>query len=195
MLVSVKKVKKKFIEKWHNKLKIQYTQDIWSIVYNIPYKCTTDTKLRWFQFRLIHRILGVNSFLLKINKVDSGLCSFCNLEEETIIHLFCGCPITLLFWNNVAQWLREISKTQVQIDEELCLFGVRSYQFCALNTIILISRFHIYKMKMNNKLPNFGIFKGEVKRYFDLERYIFIKNNLCDKFNKKWALYLEYFMQ
>ena len=105
-LFLLKKSWKEIYWKWHNKLKIQYTLDIWSIVCNIPDKCTIDTKLWWFQFRLIHRILGVNSFLLKINKADSGLCSFCNLEEETNFTFFCVCPITLLFWNNVAQWLR-----------------------------------------------------------------------------------------
>ena len=69
-----------------------------------------------------------------------------NKEEETLIHLFCLCPIIVMFWNKVAQWLRELSSIHIQIDEELCLFGVRSFTFSALSTIILISRFHIYKM-------------------------------------------------
>ena len=35
----------------------------WTNYYLIPFKCVKDTTLIWFQYRLLHRILGTNTFL------------------------------------------------------------------------------------------------------------------------------------
>ena len=39
---------------------------------------STDTciSLRWFQYRIIHRIYGTYSFLYKIRVINSNLCTF-----------------------------------------------------------------------------------------------------------------------
>ena len=82
VLVLSKQVKRKFIDKWNVKLNTNLDSSKWSLIFNIPYSCTVDTKLRWFQFRLIHRILGTNSFLFKINKTDTNLCTFCKKRRR-----------------------------------------------------------------------------------------------------------------
>ena len=57
---------KRYVSKWEIILNTRYDcSKGWSMVFLLPFKCTVDTKLRWFQFRLVHRILGVNSFLGK----------------------------------------------------------------------------------------------------------------------------------
>ena len=40
----------------------------WTTIYPKPFKTTSDTKLRWFQCRLLHIIITTNMFLLKMNK-------------------------------------------------------------------------------------------------------------------------------
>ena len=35
---------------------------------------------------------------------DSGKCSFCETERETLLHLFCACSSLILFWENVISW-------------------------------------------------------------------------------------------
>ena len=52
-----------------------------------------EIKLRDFQFKIINRILVTNIFLFKINKKDNDLCSYCQGEAESIIHLFVRCEI------------------------------------------------------------------------------------------------------
>ena len=62
--------------------------------HNPPFKLngrsltTKSSKLQWFQYRIIHRILGTNSLLYKINQKPNDKCSFCLKEVETIEHIF-----------------------------------------------------------------------------------------------------------
>jgi hypothetical protein len=190
VLTSSKKVLRKFVDKWESKLNIGYNFKQWSTVFLIPFKCTLDTKLRWFQFRLTHRILGVNSFLEKIGRKDSNLCTFCQNSEETILHIFCECPIILTLWRNVVKWIKEKLNINIRMDKEMQLFGILNYSMNALNVILLLCRFYIYKTKMKEGVPLINLFKKEVKQYFSLEKYIFTKNANIPKFDRKWASYL-----
>ena len=62
----------------------------WKYIYFIPRRVTN---LRIFQYK----ILNENLFKFKI--VSSPLCSFCNLEDETPIHLFYSCNQTKFLWS------------------------------------------------------------------------------------------------
>lgn len=55
--INALKVNFKCIEKWNNLLNINVTESDWKIVCNFNWKCTQEVKLRWFQFRLLNRIL------------------------------------------------------------------------------------------------------------------------------------------
>eukprot|EP00916_Digyalum_oweni_P000719 GHVL01001367.1.p1 GENE.GHVL01001367.1~~GHVL01001367.1.p1 ORF type:complete len:211 (+),score=1.21 GHVL01001367.1:1032-1664(+) len=56
----------------------------WKQIFDKCFKTTKDTQLRWFQTRLLHRILGVASRLFVQKILDSPLCAFCKIENETI---------------------------------------------------------------------------------------------------------------
>ena len=72
-------------QKWEN---ILNKYDIeWKNIHFHCTKHTKNTKLCWFQYRIIHRILGTNTFLYKIKVKDCNLCTFCKEEPETIEHL------------------------------------------------------------------------------------------------------------
>ena len=55
----------------------------------------------------IHQILATNTFLKKIGVKDSALCSFCNIEEETLMHLYYDCKLVSRLWYLVEQWIYE----------------------------------------------------------------------------------------
>ena len=48
---------------------------------------TLDTKARMFQYKVLQNILYANQMLIKFGKVTSPRCSFCKLNDETIMHL------------------------------------------------------------------------------------------------------------
>ena len=190
IFISSKKVVRKYLDKWENKMQINFNLCKWSLVFKVPFTCTVDTKLRWFQFRLIHRILGTNSFLFKINKVDSNVCVFCKEEEETLIHLFCSCIYSINFWTSLVYWVKDKIDISLYLDNKVILFGNANNSLKCLNLILLLSRFHIYKMKMNEKLPSFSLFKKDIRKYYILEKYMSVVNGEVQKFRSKWEQYL-----
>ena len=86
-------------------------------------QCTKISKLLVFQFKLLHRRLATNNFLKKINLKDNDLCSFCQIEEETLIHLFWNCTVTSCFWHDLTQWLQnnEISLRSLELTSSLAI--------------------------------------------------------------------------
>ena len=66
---------------------------------------TIDTNLRIFQYKLLNNVLYLNEKLFKFNIVFSPLCSFCNSEDETPIHLFHPCNQTKSHWSKLQELL------------------------------------------------------------------------------------------
>ena len=188
---------RKYAEKWNNKLHIDYDLSQWSSVFKVPFSCTnkTDTKLRWFQFRLIHRILGTNLFLFKINKADSNTCTFCKTEEESLIHLFCSCTYSGNFWSSLVSWIKDKTHISLHLDNQTILFGNINFTSDCLNLILLCARFHIYKTKMNNKFPSILVFKKEVKQHYLCEKYLSIVTCENRRFSLKWDFYSKLFQE
>ena len=97
----------------------------WTNIYSKPFKSTQDTKLRWLQCRILHRILTTNIFLLKINKSESNRCTFCKVFPETILHLFWECIPVKNFWNSFVQLMLDkcIHIKNLKLTSELILLG------------------------------------------------------------------------
>ena len=76
--------------KWNNFLSSPVED--WSTYYNIPFSCTSASKLRSFQYRIFHRTIGTNVLLMKMGIKDHNDCFFfCDSKPETIEHLFWYC--------------------------------------------------------------------------------------------------------
>ena len=58
---------------------IEHFNDVnlnWGLIYSIPFQTSLSTKLRYFQFKILHRYLSVNKLLAQIGFVNSNLCTF-----------------------------------------------------------------------------------------------------------------------
>ena len=110
-----------------------------------PFQITKETKLQWFQFRLINRILSCNKYLFKINKRDNDLCCFCNTETESLLHLFIYCNTVNSFWLDFKDWVKEKTNYCFNMCAKTILFG--SNVDAVLNYIILLTKFFIYRCK------------------------------------------------
>ena len=57
----------------------------------LPGQKIQETKLKWFQVRLLHRILETNIVLKEMGIIQSVLCDFCNLERDSYVYnIVCG---------------------------------------------------------------------------------------------------------
>jgi len=76
----------------------------WEKIYTLPHLVTVDTNARFFQFKLSHNTLFLNSRLFHLNYSASSLCSLCQSVNETPIHFFCECRVTVDLWNELTSF-------------------------------------------------------------------------------------------
>ena len=180
-----------FCNKWNEKLNENVN---WKTVFYMVSKMK-EIKLRWFQLRIMNRIIGTNITLKAMNIRDDDLCTFCNEETETIEHLFTECMFAIQFWNNVKALLMEhdIIQNDFLLDPKCILFGNSDNTISdALLYFIQVAKYFIYKSRCEECIPIFETFKGYFKKKFQTIKYIAMKNNALDKFEIEWELWINF---
>ena len=77
----------------------------WKTIYMLPRIVTKDSRLQVFQYKLLNNVLYLNKMLFKFEKIDSPLCPFCKMIEETPLHLFYNCIKTKLLWDQLKDFI------------------------------------------------------------------------------------------
>ena len=128
--------------------------------------------------------------------VESPLCTFCQSEEETLIHLFWECETTQTFWLGVQGWLQTnfIHCSNVVIPKEIVILGHGEHFMSdrVFDLMILIAKQHIFTCKMTNARPQLNVFVSMVKNRFLAEKY----RSAIDPSNHfftDWLLYQSFF--
>ena len=125
-------------------------------------------------FKLFHRIIYTNSRLCKSGIIETELCTFCNEQRETLLHLFYDCSHVRTFLLQ----LQEILRTKHNINFILApdkwmlnqFTGTPTENDCQSMCAILAKHF-IYCCKMKNCLPDIRSFKQKLKSYYSVELY------------------------
>ena len=97
--------------KWEKEFNLEVDSNWWKTK-----KVTNDIQIRWFQYRIMRRILATNTFLCKIGITDSELCTFCNEYPETLNHLFWECEYTSEIWEEIHEWIKELSGIDIYMN-------------------------------------------------------------------------------
>ena len=167
----------------------------WKSVYTVTKICCRNTKLYWFQYRLLHRIVATKYLLTKMNIEQNNLCTFCGEEVEKLEHLFWQCNTVNTFWENTEQWIYDQNNYLINIDKVRAIFGIlnASKIYIPVNYILTITRYYIYYCKLNeNNLTILG-WQRFVKQYLEVEKMIAIKNDTYMQFNTNWGKWLRTF--
>ena len=174
-------------QKWENILN-KYDVE-WKNIHIHCTKHTKNTKLCWFQYRIIHRILGTNTFLYKIKVKVCNLCNFCKEEPETIEHLLWGCHKVSDLWHELNRWIFEMTYIEIPLNLEIVMFGLlHPYDGNLItNKIILLTKFYIFRTKVNEGMVNFEVLKNYLKQNLILEKHISFKNLTLKKYNTYWS--------
>ena len=70
------------VPKWNSK----YLNLEWKIIFSKVYISTTENQLRWFQLRLLHRMIATKRYLFLRKRADSQTCTLCLQGTQTIAH-------------------------------------------------------------------------------------------------------------
>ena len=178
--------------KWMKGIVIAETTTVnWEKTYLLAFKCTKETKLREFQFKLLHRRIATNDYLYKIGLKQSDLCTFCREETENLTHLFLRCKYSKSFWEEFSQWLAQnTSNMEGFVPSEAILLGIVSEsKNLLLHHLILLARHHIYICKLKETRPSIEMYKQLVHNTLQIENKIAIVNNSLHVFKKKWSCF------
>ena len=188
--IQVSNIKPTCIEKWRNRFP---GHDInWENVFTDTYKLN-DAYLRWFEMKILHRILPTQKLLHNMGLVASPICDFCENEVETILHLMWECPFTRLFWNRLSGWIS--SRCPKHAELELDIFSIMFLEIETmdpiLHLIIALAKNYIFKCKTNRSVPNLRAFRSILSQRYSVEKYRNQKRNAQSEevFEDKWKEY------
>ena len=134
--------------------------------FNMIYVITTNTKLRSFQFRMLHKAIILNDRLYRWKIKSTNLCSFCNTKKETQIHFFFECDTTKKIWEEVRAFCNTISDDKFQLS--LCNVitnTVNSKSNHLFNFITLVVKHYLYVQRCLSKKPNINKIIAKVKKF------------------------------
>ena len=86
------------ISKWNAELGFNLSKENWEHIFKLAHHTIQDNTFKWFQFKIIHRILGTKSLTFKMGTTQTNQCGLCHNSEETLLHLFTQCNVSQVFW-------------------------------------------------------------------------------------------------
>ena len=176
--------------KWSSQLSKSFTDSDWKKFFNICHYTIHDNDLKWFQYKIIHKILGTNSLLFKISISTSNLCRACNEFEETDDHLFFTCRISATLIDELCILIHNITGIQLSPTLTEVLLGKldNTKTTSTYNIIFLIFKHYLFRTITTNTTPSLDGFLQKLKRIHNEQEYIAkIKSNI-ENFNKKWSV-------
>ena len=166
--------------RWSEKLSIN--KDSWTSIFKSLKNICKETRLREFQFKLIHRIVITRKELFKFGIKTDDECLYCG-DKDSIDHTFIECPYTASFAKKVIQWFNEANCCQISPTSKELLFGIipiskETKLINKFNYTTLSMRHYIYTNKNNSK----GIYMREfINKYslkYELENINYLRNIL-----------------
>lgn len=174
------------VNKWNRDLNTNFTDIEFLAYYQLIYSCTISTKHRVFQYKLLHRILATNSWLHKVSILESGLCSFCNSSQETLIHLFWDCNVIQELWSHIFDWINAVTHRGRRYDNTVLLGNKDLF----LNFLFILAKHYIYTCRTKTRKPIFNNYLQYVKHAHRLEKEIAEKNGKINSHNSKWNWFI-----
>ena len=185
----------KFKNKWSDDLNENITNQEWNLIFRRCFKTVSDNHLIWFQYRIIHRILGTRKLLYQMNIVPNPLCSICQTEPESLCHLFLQCPSTQSLWQNIEIWIKNKLNISVILTHKYKMLGytIHDCQFLPLNTMILVAKYYIFKCSQNKTIPDIFQYQRKLKRVYEDQFLVSQLNFKDENFVDNWSVFAELF--
>ena len=95
--ILISKVQNKPSSNIYENLFTDYNID-WTAIYMLPRLVTYNTYMQSFQYKILNNVLFLNKKLHNFGIKSSSLCSFCNLYDETPLHIFYECDAVKCLW-------------------------------------------------------------------------------------------------
>ena len=149
-------------------------EDSWRKTFTSLKNLCKETKLREFQFKLIHRIIVTKKVLCRFGIKPDDDCLYCG-EKDSVDHSFKDCRFVISFDTEVIKWFnaRNNSKFNPTIEEKLFGLDKSSYNkelVKKFNYTMLFMRYYIYSCKLHDKPIFLGDFVKKLLLKYKIEK-------------------------
>ena len=146
-----------------------------------------ETFVQCFQFKILNNILVLNTRSVKIGRIQSDLCAFCQTSRETLEHFFYLCSFSTDLWTKFENFWLTVTTEQIKLEYINIILGVLDERADLLNYLIILGKIYLWNCRRNNQIPLFLFFEDVVKRKYKIEKLIALQNNLSLKHSQaKW---------
>ena len=164
-----------------------------SDIYDLPFQCTIENRMRSFQFKINHNILFTNEKLFKFGMISSPMCSFCDNEIETLEHLFVNCDYVKPLWNRLRNDIPVMFSNE-NLQAVSILLGIYHENGNEIvNHIIFITKYCIFICRAQKRIPTIEEMYRNMKNTEFLERLIARKRGKIQFHDRKWTNLLDLF--
>ena len=151
-----------------------------------PRSTTLLTKVREFQYKLLHGAIYTKEHLFRFGFVDDNLCSFCGRVVETYNHIFWDCVLIKPLWKKVIECFETIDFQNTEWkDIHIGIEGKDLNTKCC-NTVIFILKYIIFLSRSEEVFPTHEAIFKKILEYRNEEKEIALKRNKLGLHLLKW---------
>ena len=159
-------------QRWSKDLSLD--EDKWEKIFTSLKTVCRETKLKEFQYKLIHRIVVTKKELYRYRIKEDDECIYCG-EKDSINHTFRDCHFVKIFIQRVINWFNIENKINFNPSSEERLFGILSdlhekVLVRKFNYTMLFMRYYIYANKLHNKPILLQDFVGKMIIKYRIEK-------------------------
>ena len=159
-------------QRWSKDLSLD--EDKWEKIFTSLKTVCRETKLKEFQYKLIHRIVVTKKELYRYGIKEDDECIYCG-EKDSINHTFRDCHFVKIFIQRVINWFNIENKINFNPSSKERLFGILSdlhekVLVRKFNYTMLFMRYYIYANKLHNKPILLQDFVGKMIIKYRIEK-------------------------
>lgn len=158
-------------KRWSEKLSLK--KDVRTKIFKSLKNICKETKLKEFQFKLIHRTIVTKKELFRFGIKADDECLYCG-DKDSVEHSFIECMFTKLFTQKVLNWFNQATACQISPTTEETLFGITTSSHDTtlirkFNYTTLFMRHYIYSTKLNSLAISIQDFISKLLIKYNLE--------------------------
>lgn len=178
---------------WQRDLAVEIDMDTWNQVIALVYKNSNHVEFRYFQYRIIHRLLVTNRLRNKWDATVSPHCPYCN-SIETPLHLLFECDTIQKIWKFTQHWLRKLLQdTDIIISPEIVILNnYHGSNKAFINAVLLYVKQYIYSSKCLGTPPLVSHIIKNILQAQKIEKLVAIRSQQLNKHQKKWRVFLDW---
>ena len=173
----------KYKARWEEKYDIILDDEEYLQSFQQLYKLTNITKYRDFQYRLLLGKIPTNKDLKHWKLSNNDTCTFCNENEESIMHLLHSCQFSMRVLKFV---LRLIKRAGLPISFKELLLNNATMSKIGKELLMLYKQY-IYRCCCQTKKPNIQSIKQEILLLYNTHKYLAKRNGTLIKLKQKWV--------